>query len=134
MSPSQTSQSQLSQSLDANRSTGQVRRYYQLVDAGEVDELVALFASDAVYRRPGYEPLVGRGELTHFYSSQRVIKDGRHTIQTVVTQDARVAVHGQFQGTLKDGTQVAVRFADFFTLTADALFAERDTFFFAPMI
>lgn len=37
-----------------------VRRYYDLVDAGETDALVGLFAEDAVYLRPGYEPLVGQ--------------------------------------------------------------------------
>ena len=40
-----------------------VRRYYACVDAGDVDGLVALFQPDAVYRRPGYPPMHGHGDL-----------------------------------------------------------------------
>ncbi|MBW3608867.1 MAG: GYD domain-containing protein, partial [Actinobacteria bacterium] len=36
-----------------------VRRYYQLVDAQELEQMFALFDDDIVYRRPGYEPLQG---------------------------------------------------------------------------
>ncbi len=37
-----------------------VEEYYSLVDAGDVAGLVDIFAADAVYYRPGYQPLVGR--------------------------------------------------------------------------
>lgn len=37
-----------------------VRTYYELVDAGQVQAPVVLFAADAQYHRPGYEPLAGR--------------------------------------------------------------------------
>ena len=50
-----------------------VRRYYELVDADDVAGLVALFAPEAVYRRPGYEPLRGRAALTAFYSGTRAV-------------------------------------------------------------
>ena len=119
---------------DTARNLAAVRRYYTLVDADDVPGLVALFAPDAVYRRPGYEPLTGRDALTAFYRGARVIASGRHTIETEVAAAAGVAVHGRFRGTLKDGTSRELRWADFYTFTPEGLFATRDTFFFAPMV
>lgn len=111
-----------------------VRRYYELVDQGDVDGLVALFDPDAVYHRPGYPPLRGAAELSRFYTSQRVIREGRHTLDTVVAHGDAVAVHGAFHGTLHSGATVETRFADFFRCHPDGTFARRDTFFFAPLI
>ncbi|MFI7672827.1 nuclear transport factor 2 family protein [Actinophytocola sp. NPDC049390] len=111
-----------------------VRRYYELVDQGDVDGLVALFDPEAVYHRPGYPPLCGKEELLRFYSSQRVIKEGKHTVGTLVANGAEVAVHGEFHGTLHSGETVEARFADFFRCHPDGTFARRDTFFFVPLI
>lgn len=119
---------------DSHRHLAAVRRYYELVDADDVPGLVALFAPDAVYRRPGYAPLRGRDALTAFYTGTRIIAAGRHTIETEVVGDAAVAVNGRFAGTLKDGTPRELRWADFYTFTPDDLFATRDTFFFAPLV
>lgn len=115
-------------------SVNAVRRYYELVDEGDVAGLVALFHRDAVYHRPGYEPLCGTEELTRFYTSQRVIKEGRHILDAVVADGDAVAVHGTFHGTLHSGATVETRFADFFRCDADGTFVRRDTFFFAPLI
>lgn len=111
-----------------------VRWYYQLVDEQEVDGLLTLFAADAVYRRPGYEPLVGATALERFYRSRRVISSGRHTITELVAEGGKVAVRGGFTGLLKSGERVEVEFADFFTVNRDGLFASRDTFFFTPAV
>ncbi|MFT7840529.1 nuclear transport factor 2 family protein [Saccharothrix sp. BKS2] len=111
-----------------------VRRYYELVDSGDVDGLLDLFAADAEYRRPGYPPLVGREQLARFYGEDRVIRAGRHSVHTVVAAGTEVAVTGGFAGVLKDGREVDLQFADFFSVAADGLFAGRQTFFFAPMV
>jgi steroid Delta-isomerase len=111
-----------------------VRRYYELVDQGDVPGLVALFAADAVYHRPGYPPLRGREELLQFYSGQRVIKEGKHTLGDIVVSDDAIAVHGSFHGTLHNGEAVETRFADFFRFNPDGTFSRRDTFFFVPLI
>ncbi|MGC4806688.1 nuclear transport factor 2 family protein [Micromonospora sp. DT233] len=112
-----------------------VRRYYELVDGGDVPALVGLFAADAVYHRPGYPPIVGREALERFYREQRVIRQGRHTLRTLVGSGAEIAVHGEFHGVLHDGREVALRFADFFTFADDEpAFSRRDTFFFAPLV
>ncbi|MEU5693391.1 nuclear transport factor 2 family protein [Actinosynnema sp. NPDC020468] len=111
-----------------------VRHYYDLVDRGDVPGLVALFAPDATYHRPGYEPIAGHEQLTAFYGGARVIRSGAHTVVKVVEDDGAVAVHGSFAGVLHDDTEVALRFADFFEFAADGRFARRDTFFFAPLV
>ncbi|MDJ0346496.1 nuclear transport factor 2 family protein [Streptomyces sp. H10-C2] len=111
-----------------------VPQYYSLVDAGDVSGLFALFAPDARYHRPGYEPLVGHTDLLRFYRDERVIAEGAHTLTEVVVSGAQAAVHGEFHGVLHSGQRVGLRFADFFTLTPELTFAGRDTFFFTPLV
>lgn len=120
--------------IDASAAVARVRRYYELVDSGDTDGLVALFAPDAVYHRPGYEPIIGHLGLTRFYTGERVIREGRHDLSTIVAHDREVAVHGEFNGVLHDGREVSLRFCDFFVLGPDESFTRRDTFFFAPMV
>jgi steroid delta-isomerase len=110
-----------------------VRRFYECVDRGDVPGLVDLFAADSVYHRPGYEPYRGRHGMARFYGRERVIRDGRHTIHTLIAADGEVAVRGEFHGALHDGSAVHLRFADFFTVAANGQFTRRDTFFFAPL-
>ncbi|MER7849866.1 nuclear transport factor 2 family protein [Kitasatospora sp. NPDC096077] len=121
-------------STERTAGTEQVRTYYKLVDAQDVEGLIALFAPDAVYRRPGYDPMRGHDGLRVFYTGQRVIESGRHTITSLTAQDDRVTVSGVFEGRLRDGKDVSLEFADFFTLTPEGLFQRRDTFFFAPLV
>ncbi|UNO41480.1 nuclear transport factor 2 family protein [Streptomyces sp. MST-110588] len=111
-----------------------VQEYYRLVDADDVPGLIALFTEDAVYRRPGYEPMRGHDGLRAFYSGERVIKSGRHTVTTVVADGDRIAVNGTFEGVLKDGREVSLEFADFFVLDGEHRFTRRDTYFFAPLV
>lgn len=119
---------------DTTVDTAAVLRYYDLVDAGDVPGLVALFTPEATYRRPGYEPLVGHAELERFYREQRIIREGRHSVGTMVAQGDQIAVHGEFAGELVDGRTVHLRFADFFVMAPGGRFARRDTFFFAPLV
>lgn len=118
-------------SPDAMRAV--VARYYDCVDANDVEGLLALFSAEAEYRRPGYDPLVGRDALDDFYRNRRVIASGRHTITNLVCDGARVAVEGTFSGVLKDGSQSEVRFADFYRF-GGALFTHRITYFYAPLV
>jgi ketosteroid isomerase-like protein len=80
---------------------GAVRRYYSLVDANDVAGIVDLFTDDAVYHRPGYEPLVGRQDLERFYREDRVIQAGAHRLTAIGLRPAdrggagRVLGHAQ---------------------------------------
>lgn len=111
-----------------------VLRYYETVDTGAPHDVVALFSPTALYRRPGYPPMEGSAELLAFYDGGRVIAEGGHTIETVVVDGARAAVQGRFDGVLRDGQRVRLRFADFFRFDGDGLVAERDTYFDVPAV
>ena len=112
-----------------------VRRYYECVDAGEIDELLMLFDLDAVYNRPGYPPMTSRVAMAEFYRGERVIASGKHTLDRMTVDESGAAVHGEFAGVLKDGREVSLRFADFFVVDDETgFFARRDTFFFTPMV
>lgn len=111
-----------------------VGRYYELVDAADVSALIDLFAADAVYQRPGYEPIVGHEGLNRFYRDQRLIAHGRHTVTEMVVHGDSVAVQGRFHGVLRSGAEVELRFADFFHLTPELTFSRRDTYFFQPLV
>lgn len=110
-----------------------VRKYYECVDAHDVDGLLQLFAEDAWYERPGYGRLSGRQALRDFYGSGRVILTGSHTLRNLIQRGGRVAVEGRFIGRLKDGSSVEADFADFFLLDGD-LIQERRTYFHSPLI
>lgn len=112
-----------------------VREVYARVDAGDVAGLLELFSEDVVYERPGYPPLSGKAAFEGFYRKARVIREGVHTPDSVVVDgEGRVAVQGRFEGVLKDGREVRLRYADFFRVGQDGLFERRDTYFFAAMV
>lgn len=111
-----------------------VRHYYPTVDSGDAEAVAALFAEDAVYARPGYQPLRGRAAILAFYTGDRVIAEGRHTVDRVLVAGGRAAVQGRFDGVLKDGSEVAVEFADFFDVDDAGAFTERTTYFYAPLV
>lgn len=113
---------------------GVVLTYYETVDSGSAEEVVELFSPDAVYRRPGYAPLDGSVQLLDFYGGRRVIADGRHTVEALLVSGDRAAVQGSFAGTLRDGSTVSLRFADFFRVAAGGRIVERETYFDAPLV
>ncbi|WP_462419028.1 nuclear transport factor 2 family protein [Kytococcus sp. Marseille-QA3725] len=120
--------------IDRSAAEAAVRSYYEAVDADDVERLVGLFTPDATYERPGYEPFVGHEALRAFYTGDRVIESGEHTLDTLLVDGDQVAVHGRFEGTLKDGSAAAVRFADFYVLDDEARFSRRTTFFHAAAV
>jgi len=111
-----------------------VLSFYETVDTRTPHDVVALFSPTAVYRRPGYPPMVGSEKLLAFYDGGRVIAAGAHTIETVVVDGSRAAVQGRFDGLLRDGQQIRLRFAEFFCFDDGGLVAERDTYFDAPAV
>ncbi len=112
----------------------QVHLLYQMVDAGDAAGIAQLHAPDAVYHRPGYEPMVGRERMFQFYHRDRIIAEGRHVLETMIADDCQVAVNGQFLGTLRDGSAVELRFADFFEVDEHALIVNRRTFYFTHTV
>lgn len=108
-----------------------VQAYYAAVDAGDLERLLAMFHPAVEYHRGGYPPIRGAHELRHFYQEVRVIASGRHRVDAVLVDGDRAAVRGSFAGTGRDGRELAVQWADFFTLV-DGLIHRRYTYFLAP--
>lgn len=108
-------------------------RHFALIDAGEPADMAALFEPDAVYTRPGFGPFLGREGILRFYTRLRPIREGAHSLETVIASGGQVAVRGGFTGVLHSGAPIELRFSDFFTVGATGLFSRRETFFAAPL-
>ncbi len=109
------------------------RRYYATVDAGDPNATADLFAANGAYDRPGYDTMVGEA-IRDFYNGERVIESGAHSIAEVVVEGNRAAVHGTFDGKLKDGSDAHEGFADFFVFDDDGLIERRRSFFYRAAV
>ncbi|ACZ00285.1 MULTISPECIES: nuclear transport factor 2 family protein [Thermomonospora] len=89
-----------------------VRSYYEHVDAHRLEEMLALFDENIVYERQGTPTIVGIEALRRFYEHERIIESGRHFLDQVLPGTDWVAVRGRFEGRLRDGRQVRLRFTD----------------------
>ncbi|MBW8485694.1 nuclear transport factor 2 family protein [Actinomadura parmotrematis] len=108
-----------------------VLAYYDAVDAGDNEALLAMFHPEAVYRRGGYPPIEGAAALRHFYENVRIIAKGEHAVDSAVWQGEHVAARGTFRGLSRDDEDLSAEWADFFTFE-DGLIRHRTTYFFAP--
>ncbi|XVH31834.1 nuclear transport factor 2 family protein [Haloferacaceae archaeon DSL9] len=104
-----------------------VRRYYDLVDEGDTDALVALFAEDVRYERPGHDAIEGRDALRAFYEDGRPLSDGAHDVLDLAVDGDTVAVRGTFSGVQGDD-RVSFGFADFHVFTDDGEIGRRYTY------
>lgn len=111
-----------------------IHQLYQFVDTGDAAGVADLHAADAVYHRPGYQPMTGREAVFWFYHRDRIIAAGQHQIEMAVADHEQVAVHGRFRGRLHDGAAVDLRFADFFAFDQVGLIAQRRTFYFTHTV
>jgi ketosteroid isomerase-like protein len=107
------------------------RRYYEVVDAGDYDALVALFSTDVTYERPGQPAIEGESALRRFYEAERPLSDGEHELHSVVADGDTVAVRGTFRGR-QDSERVELGFADFHEVEDGEIvrrytFTDRDT-------
>jgi ketosteroid isomerase-like protein len=109
-----------------------VLSYYNNIDAGDIPAALACFGSTAVYRRPGYDPLVGRAAIEKFYAATRVVGPGKHQIEAIIESGDEVAVRGRFDGSLQDGSALHARWGDFWRF-AEGKVVERNSYFDAPV-
>ncbi|MDG5758706.1 nuclear transport factor 2 family protein [Natronococcus sp. A-GB1] len=103
-----------------------VRDYYDAVDDERYDDLVALFAEDVRYERPGQGAIEGRAELREFYLEGRPLEEGSHEVDDLIVDGDTVAVRGTFAGR-QNGEDVAFAFADFHEFE-DGTIARRYSF------
>jgi ketosteroid isomerase-like protein len=117
----------------ARSATDLVTGLFDIVDGRRWDELVEVFTPDAVYDRPGYDPLVGLDRIVRFYERERIIATGRHSVTRVVSDLGAAACWGRFVGTGRDGRPLDEEFADTYAVR-DGRIAHRKTYFYRPAI
>jgi ketosteroid isomerase-like protein len=110
-----------------------IEQLFQTIDTRDWDKLPPFFATDIVYERPGYEPLVGLEQLLNFYRNVRVIASGSHSLEKLVLDDTCGACWGRFVGLHRDGSMIDERFADVYTFH-DGRIATRRSYFFRPAV
>jgi ketosteroid isomerase-like protein len=110
-----------------------VRDLFQAVDSRNWHDLHQVFAADAIYERPGYEPLIGLEQILHFYEHERIIADGRHEVDHITGGLGAAACWGRFQGVSRAGELLDERFADTYVVHEGKITLRR-TYFWRPAI
>jgi ketosteroid isomerase-like protein len=110
-----------------------VQEYFRCVDAGDVEALLAVFADDAVYERPGYPPLEGIARIRAFYEGERVIDHGAHDVEGIVVEGDHAAAWGSFRGVSRAGAALEERWSDVYRF-ADGRIVYRRSHFFRPAV
>jgi len=110
-----------------------ITRMFATIDARRWSALAEFFTHDAVYERPGYEPIIGFPALDHFYRDVRIIVAGQHRIERMVGGRETAACWGRFVGASRDGKPLDERFADVYELRNGRV-ARRTSYFFRPAI
>lgn len=105
---------------------------FAIIDDCRWPELATVFDADCVYERPGFAPIVGVTSLQAFYAHHRPIERGVHRVDALIAEDASMCAVGSFDGVLRDGSPIQLRFSDFYCLR-DHRVSWRRTFFFTPL-
>ena len=103
------------------------------IDARDWESLGNKFCEDAVYERPGYEPLEGREAILHFYEHVRIIASGEHQLTRIVANEECGASWGRYVGKSHQGDDLDERFADCYTFE-DGKVKKRESYFFRAAI
>ncbi|MEV6766733.1 nuclear transport factor 2 family protein [Streptomyces sp. NPDC051105] len=110
-----------------------INELFDVIDNRRWDQLSRVFAEDGVYERPGYEPLVGLAAIQHFYRYERVVDQGRHDVEHVVSDLGTAACWGRFTGMDRSGRPLDEAFADAYAVTEGKI-KHRVTYFYRPAI
>lgn len=96
--------------LDPQFYSDLIHRYYDKIDKGDVEWVIAMFAPAAIYERADAK-LDGHDAIAEFYRSGRKIT-GTHLIDEPIVSGDTVIVRGVFDGKGADGSSKHVRFSD----------------------
>jgi len=108
-----------------------IRDMFRAVDGSDWQAMARHLHPDLVYDRPGFDLLVGREAVLHFYREVRSIR-GEHRFDAIVVDDVHGACWGRFVGSRQDGTPIDLQFADCYTFS-DGLLFRRKSFFYVPL-
>jgi uncharacterized protein len=113
--------------------TAVIRSLFAYIDSRNWRSLEQLFTEDIAYERPGYPIFQGRARVMRFYRRERMIACGRHEVQRIVVSGGAAACSGRFEGTLKTGAPVDIRFADIYQFAGGRI-TSRTSYFFVPAV
>ena len=106
---------------------------FESIDRQDWERLEAQLHDNVTYERPGYEPLIGKSAVMQFYHERRIILQGVHKVEQVVTKPPHIACWGSFVGRSKRGDDLSVRFADVYQVLEGRLWFRR-TYFDSPAV
>jgi ketosteroid isomerase-like protein len=109
-----------------------IETMFRAVDEEQWARLASFYHPACVYDRPGFERLEGLASVLRFYRQERPIRSGVHGIEDVVESERTACAVGTFEGRLRSGADISLRFADHYVFE-DGRIAERRTFFYAPL-
>lgn len=104
-----------------------------VIDAKDWSRLATLVTPDIVYDRPGYSTLCGATEFLRFYTHTRVVAEGQHQLDSLLTDERIGFCWGRFEGVTRAGEPIAEIFADWYEFQGGRI-SRRRTFFYRPAI
>jgi ketosteroid isomerase-like protein len=110
-----------------------IARMFGIIDGRHWPQLGAVFDEGCIYERPGFETIHGLASLRRFYELIRPIEQGQHFVETLIEEEDGVCASGRFEGVLRNGSPVQLRFSDLYRLRGSKI-CQRTTFFFAPLV
>jgi ketosteroid isomerase-like protein len=113
---------------------GLIKRLFAIVDTQNWQGMREIFSSQIVYERPGYPRLEGIERVLYFYENERILADGKHSLDRIVVDTDCAACWGRFVGHKKDGSAVNVGFADTYEFDAAGQICFRRSYFFEPSV
>lgn len=112
----------------------QIHELFTIIDTGAAwKRLTEVFAPNAVYFRPGYEPMRGIARIQDFYAETRRISIGTHYVYRILSDGPRCCCWGMFSGTTKADGKINLYFTDWYRFSK-GLIVYRRTFFYQPMV
>lgn len=110
-----------------------VRAILTVIDDRDWARLATLVTPDIVYDRPGYPTLCGVADFLRFYRETRVVAEGQHRLDSLITNERTGFCWGHFEGVTRTREPINEIFADWYEFQ-DGRIHRRRTFFYRPAI
>jgi ketosteroid isomerase-like protein len=110
-----------------------IRQMFECIDRADWEHLSDCFDLEICYKRPGFEPMLGRDRLMRFYREERHITEPRHVVEGVLLGGDDGAAWGRMTGRREAGDAVALEFAEIYRFAGGVVRARR-SYFFTPTV
>ena len=105
---------------------------FDAIDREDWLALSRVLHEDIVYHRPGYDALIGRTAVLHFYREVRTLCEGKHHILGAAFSGQLGASWGRFTGRTRAGASANIEYAEWYRFS-DGAVVERKSYFFTPL-